>query len=201
METNLALRVLTTQELGKDPCLLPLIQMINETYSTNLEDPDHINDRYAEADELLQELGPDGICALILDCTNGKNNSPVAVAGVHRWKGNRNNGNLKFEDDGRDWEIAPAASLRDPKYRKKGLVDRCLQALYTRLLAQVEAGPVRLHMVVLEDLNAEYWKRKGYKQDGERWLIPKGRWHKLHEYVVIDMLKEISPGSLVRSEI
>lgn len=192
METNLALRVLTTQELAKDPSLLPLIQMINETYGTNLEDPEDMHDRYSESDELLQELGPDGICAFVLDC--GKNNSPVAVVGAHRWKGHRTNGNPN--DDGRDWEIGPAASHRNPQYRKKGLVERCLQALYARLLAQAEAGPVRLHMTVLEDLNAEYWKRKGYKQDGERWLIPKGRWHKLHEYIVIDMLKEISPSEV-----
>ncbi|KEF53940.1 uncharacterized protein A1O9_09735 [Exophiala aquamarina CBS 119918] len=198
METNLVLRVLTTQELAKDPSLIPLIQMINETYEGNLEDPEGINDRYSGPDELLQELGADGLCTLVLDC--GNNNSPVAVVGARRWKGHRNYGNP--QDDGRDWEIAPAASHRDPKYRKKGLVDRCLQAVYAHLLAQAgtgaEAGPrpVRLHMTVLEDLNAEYWKRKGYKQDGDRWLIPKGRWHKFHEYTVIDMLKEISPGEM-----
>jgi hypothetical protein len=192
MATSLSVRVLTTQELAGDASLLPLIDMINQVYGAGLEGvAEDILDRYSGSDDLLQELGTEGLCAFVLDSSN--DNRPVAVAGVKRWKGYRNNGNP--HNDGRDWEIGPAASHRDPQYRKKGLVDRCLQALYTHLLTQTETGPVRLHMTVLEDVNAEYWKRKGYKQDGERWLIPKGRWHKLYEYVVIDMLKEISHES------
>lgn len=188
MATGLSVRVSTIQELAGDEFLRPLIQMINETYGAALEGVEDMLDRYSGSDDFLQELGMDGLCAFVLDSSS--NNRIVAVVGAKRWKGYRNNGNP--HNDGRDWEIGPAASHKDPQYRKKGLVDRCLQALYTRLLTQAETGPVRLHMTVLEDVNAEYWKRKGYKQDGERWLIPKGRWHKIYEYVVIDMIKEIS---------
>lgn len=196
MATSLLLRVLTTQELECDKSLLPLINMINQVYRRGLPGVEDLLDRYSGPDDLLSDLGTDGLCAFVLD--SSQNLRPVAVVGAKRWKGYRNNGNPY--DDGSDWEIGPAASDSDPQYRKKGLVDRCLESLYTRLLAKAQSGTVRLRMTVLEDVNAEYWRRKGYRQDGERWVIPRGRWHKVFEYTVIDMLKEISVSLSPRTE-
>ncbi|KAK5059938.1 hypothetical protein LTR84_009821 [Exophiala bonariae] len=188
MATSLLLRVLTTQELAADKSLVPLVNMINNVYGRGLEGVEDLIDRYSGSDALLDDLGTEGLCAFMLDTS--QNLRPVAVVGAKRWKGYRNRGNPY--DNGGDWEIGPAASDGDPQYRKKGLVDQCLEALYTRLLAGEQAGTVRLRMTVLEDVNAPYWRRKGYEQDGERWVIPRGRWHKLFEYTVIDMVKEIS---------
>lgn len=195
MATQLLLRALTTQELANDMSLLPLIDMINEIYTENLEGVQDIIDRYSGPNEFLKDLGTDGLCAFLLDPS--KDNRPVAMAAVKRWKGYRGSGSP--HNGGMDWEVGPVASHRDTQYRKKGLVDRCLEALYSRLLAQAQTGTVRLHMTVLEVPNAPYWRRKGYQQDGERWEIPPGEWHKVDGYTVVDMLKEISVSSSTSS--
>lgn len=193
MAVALSLRVLTTQELADDKALLPLVIMINEAYKraeeVYAEGP--VTARYLGPAALLEDLGSDGLCVLISDPS--KDNTPVAVAGAKRWipqgMGNPNK-------DGREWEITPVAVFSHPEYRKRGLVDQCLKALYPYLLERVEDGPVRLWIKVVEDLLSEYWARKGFKQVGPQWFIPIGQWHRSRGFTLIDMLKEISQSEV-----
>lgn len=199
MEAALSLRVLTTQELADDKALPPLVIMINEAYKRAEEQyaGGPVTARYLGPAALLEDLASNGLCVIIFDTSKG--NTPVAVAGAKRWKGSQGMGNP--DKDGREWEITPVAVSSNPEYRKRGLVDQCLKALYTRLLERVEDGTVRLWVKVVEDLLSEYWARKGFKQVGPQWFIPIGEWHRNRGFTLIDMLKEISQNEVREVEV
>ncbi|OCT48534.1 hypothetical protein CLCR_04353 [Cladophialophora carrionii] len=189
---HLALRVLTAPELWSDAVLVPTCALINESYKGR--ESEGLLDRYPSAEDFARDLGVDGLCAVIQDSRH--ENRPVAVAVAKRWTGRR-----KDDDDDRataldagtrDWEIGPAASRSLPEYRGRGLVERCLQGLSARLIAQVNEGPVRLWVKVVEELYAAYWARKGFVQCGASYVIPVGEWHRDRAYTLVDMVKEIS---------
>ncbi|EXJ54524.1 hypothetical protein A1O7_09864 [Cladophialophora yegresii CBS 114405] len=190
----LVLRVLTAPELWSDAVLVPTCTLINESYKGR--ESEGLLDRYPSAEDFARDLDTDGLCAVIQDSRH--ENRPVAVVVAKRWKGRRKD--VDDDDDRatapdagtRDWEIGPAASRSLPEYRGRGLVERCLQGLSARLLAQVTEGPVRLWVKVVEEFYAAYWARKGFVQCGASYVIPVGQWHRDRAYTLVDMVKEIS---------
>ncbi|ETI20613.1 hypothetical protein G647_08651, partial [Cladophialophora carrionii CBS 160.54] len=193
--SHLDLRVLTAPELWNDAVLVSTCLLINESYKGR--ESEGLLDRYPSAEDFARDLGVDGLCAVIQD--SRRENRPVAVAVAKRWKGRRKDDDDDDDDDAtapdagtRDWEIGPAASRSLPEYRGRGLVERCLQGLSARLVAQVTEGPVRLWVKVVEELYAAYWARKGFVQCGASYVIPVGEWHHNRAYTLVDMVKEIS---------
>ncbi|KIW99901.1 uncharacterized protein Z518_10829 [Rhinocladiella mackenziei CBS 650.93] len=189
MASLLPLRILSSKELQHEHTLLTsLLDMINEAYKER-EEEGSIS-RFPDSNAMLAELGDDGLYAVVQD--PGKGNIPVAVVGITRWK--RDNNWADTSGDCYDWEISPAASRNEPPYRRQGLVDRCLTALSNTLLERSSGKEVRLWMKVVENLLGEYWKKKGFEQVGPQWIIPKGKWHKDLEFILIDMCKKIPKG-------
>ncbi|OAP62528.1 hypothetical protein AYL99_04733 [Fonsecaea erecta] len=192
----LALRVLTASELWSDTVLVPTYTLINESYKER--ESEGLLDRYPSAEEFARDLDVDGLCAVIQDSRH--ENRPVAVAVAKRWKGRRKDDNDDDNDNSatapdartRDWEIGPVASRSLPQYRGRGLIERCLQGLSARLVAQVTEGPVRLWVKVVEEFYAAYWARKGFMQYGESYVIPVGEWHRDRAYKLVNMVKEVS---------
>lgn len=191
MASSLQLRVLSAQDLKIDEVLAPTCLLINQSY--NERESEGLLDRYSSPAEFLNDLGTDGLCAIIID--SGKGNVPVAVAVAKRWKERQKDSataSSSNDDDVQDWEIGPAASYNRPEYRRKGLMDRCLQSLEARLLSQSQKGSVRLWVKTVEDMYAGYWGRKGFEQCGASYVIPVGEWHRDRSYTLVDMVKEIS---------
>ena len=189
--TSLPLRILTAQDLAHDTVLLPAFSLINNSYNERQDLEDGSLPRYPDAEALLQDVGDDSLCAIIQDTSVEAENIPVAVVIVKRWRGRQGE---SFVDAGRVWrdyEIGPAVTLNLPAYRGRGLISRCISALSSRLLSQVE-GPVYLWVKVVEEIYAGYWARRGFEQVGERYVIPVGEWHSKRAYTLVDMRKEVS---------
>ncbi|KAL6248378.1 hypothetical protein RBB50_004633 [Rhinocladiella similis] len=186
MASQLFLRVLTASELQNDDVLVPALELINASYKER--EAEGLLDRYSSPEVFLQDIGTDGLCAIVQD--REKNNLPGAVAVAKQWKGQRDQSMSRT--DGRDWEIGPAASRNLPQYRQKGLIERCLQSLSVRLLDQAGDGTVRLWVMVVEELYSTYWARRGFEQYGSSYVVPVGEWHRDRSYTLIDMKKEIS---------
>lgn len=189
MAFKLSLQSLSAKELQNEHRLLePLLNMINEAYSER--DQEGSVSRYPTSEAIWKDLGDEGRCVIIRDPENG--NIPVAIAGAKPWKtrGIEANGRVSV----RDWEITPVASRTDPRYRKKGLVDRCLGVLYSDLLDNAEQQELTVWVKVVEKFFGDYWKKKGFVQVGTKWVIPRGEWHRDHEFILIDMCKKV-PGS------
>ncbi|KIX10433.1 uncharacterized protein Z518_01515 [Rhinocladiella mackenziei CBS 650.93] len=187
MASNLLLRVFTADDLrNEEELLVALLDMVNKTYRSHHEEG--IISRFATSDEIWRELGEDGQCAVIQIPERG--GLPVAMACAKRWKSHAEEEHPVGETN--DWEIGPVASRNDSQYRKKGLADRCLIALYDAARSRSgEKKFVRFWVRLIENRVADYWRKKGFVQVGPRWLIPKGEWHKEKEFVMIHMCKEI----------
>jgi hypothetical protein len=191
MALKLSLRVLTSNELKLEQSLcISLVEMINKAYCTREGEGSLC--RFPDLDAMWNEMGDDGIFVILLDLEHG--DAPVAVAGAKRWK--KQISAAEGMKDLSEWEISPLATRTDPSYRKKGLVDCCLPALYDALLERTEkVQELRLWVQVVEDYYADYWGRKGYSQVGGRSIIPKGEWHEHREFTLVDMCKTVRKNS------
>ncbi len=187
MASSIPLRILTARDLQTEAILVPAFTLINDSYNERQDLAEGSLPRYPSPESFLQDLGPDGLCAIVQD--TGSHNIPVAVVIAKRWKGRSD---LDNSDDGtcREYEIGPAASRNGSEYRGRGLISRCLQAISSRLLSQVE-GPVCLWVKVVEETYGSYWARRGFVQYGERYVIPVGEWHRSRAYTLVDMKKDV----------
>src|ERR1700744_3959147 len=132
MALHLSLRILSIRELRNDEILVPTFVLINESYKEH--EGEGVADRFPTPEDFLQDLEVDGLCAIIQD--SEKSNLPVAVVVAKRWKGRQDEANIGAH--ARDWEIGPAASRNLPQYRKRGLIERCLQGISPILLDRAE---------------------------------------------------------------
>ena len=191
MSSVLPLRLFTAKELENEKTLvISLMDMVNDAYA--LQELEGSISRFKDSDEIWKDLGDDGLCAVVQDPDNG--DLPVAMACAKRWT--KCGGTACEPEATGDWEIGPAASRNDPRYRKKGLVDRCLNVLYDALLDRSGAKTLTLWMKVVENLVADFWRKKGFAQVGPRWIIPRGEWHRDQEFILIDMCKVVSRSAV-----
>ncbi len=210
MEPNLSLRILDGAELRQERALpASLTNFINAAYR-EIEPPGSF-DRLPTQDDLWQELSHDGgFCVILQDLSRG--GLPVAITGAKRWNKNKwkkegldddNNARVTEPDpSGREeWEIGPVATLNEPQYRKRGLIDRCLACLYNTLLeptpGKESKTDITVWMKVQKGFRIDYWTRKGFKQVGPESSIPVGEWHSELGFVVFDMCQTISRGSRI----
>src|SRR5262245_15643685 len=139
MAASLQPRVVTGANLPGEKELLATVQaLVNKCY--NPQQCETMKPRYHSPDEIYQEIGEDGFLVAIVDPTAG--GAAVAAAGVKRWRTTtpRIENGIWYQN----WEIGPAATLNTPEYRKKGLIDRCLQALYDSLLEREPEARIKL---------------------------------------------------------
>jgi GNAT superfamily N-acetyltransferase len=106
----------------------------------------------------------------------------MAVACVKPWKGrvvvDSTLERSEREQLGpRDWEVALCAADSEPRYRRKGLVSKCVTALVQHLQARTSGVPVVLWVSALVNVGSvEYWERRGFIQQGEPDLAAIGTW-------------------------
>lgn len=94
-----------------------------------------------------------------------------------------------------DFEFFAVSSLNAPGYRKKGFVKKCIRALEENLLEglSTETQDIRvwLWVRVVEEINGEYWRRRGFCQCGVSIRAPKGKWHASKDFTLTKMKKLI----------
>ncbi|KAL6251846.1 hypothetical protein RBB50_002056 [Rhinocladiella similis] len=169
---NLLLRVFEPENLQDRPLLLSrLMVMINDAYSEI--DAQGSFPRLSNPDSLWREFAPDGICAIIQDLTN--DNVPVAIAGAKRWEKHSVESGVNTLCN--EWEISAVASRNDLRYRRAGLVERCLNVLRDRLMQTSSGQCVCLWVKVESGIRVDYWSKKGFMPVGEPWTVPVGEWH------------------------
>jgi hypothetical protein len=203
MASGLTLRILDAAQLRQEHALLAsLTDLVNETYR-EIDAPGSFA-RLPTQDALWREFGRNGFCVILQD--PGRGDLPVAITGAKRWKKERkdddeinNAGLIEPEPSWPDeWEIGPVATRKEPQYRRKGLIDRCLASLYRALLEESggggQTGEVTLWMKVEEGIRIGYWTKKGFRQVGPWWSVPVGEWHTDLGFRGIDMRKTISRG-------
>ncbi|KAJ9656389.1 hypothetical protein H2198_004967 [Neophaeococcomyces mojaviensis] len=95
-----------------------------------------------------------------------------------------------------NWEVKTCASCNDPKYRGKGLMVHCVDALVKELLSrQHELGKssrLKLWITAVDgSANPGYWMRRGFKKEGEADVAPKGLWGSNREFSIQTLSKII----------
>jgi hypothetical protein len=82
------------------------------------------------------------------------------------------------------------------EYRKKGLAELCVRALESHLLAQLRSDGADIRLTfwvrVVESLNGEYWRRRGFCQVGEGVILPIGTWRASDPFLLITMNKLVT---------
>lgn len=197
---SMDIRVLSCPSEELDSCLPRLFDLINDAYASQDRSFYGTEDlfgsqRLRTPHQLVQELGKHGLVAVIFNESDQRENTGMtdakdilAVACLKPWKGKtidvwkvqKEKGMLAgikdvVADDSdavpRDWEVATCASRNDARYRKQGLISRCLAALIEHLKARRDADrtqPLSLWVTALEGVgNVEYWQRRGFERQGE----------------------------------
>lgn len=111
-----------------------------------------------------------------------------------------------------NWEIKLCSSLESPKYRGKGLMISCVDALVARLREQQQQQrqqatapdsdgehdrplanlPIKLWITSLEGTgNTEYWLRRGFEMVGEVDVAPEGTWTSTREIRISTLSKVV----------
>ena len=79
------------------------------------------------------------------------------------------------------------------KYRKKGLAELCVRALESHLLDQLRTDETDIRLTlwvrVVEGVNVEYWRRRGFCQVGQGVILPIGTWRSSDPFLLITMNK------------
>lgn len=89
------------------------------------------------------------------------------------------------------WEIKAVTTKRG--WYKMGLVGRCIGAMSEELLRQA-GGKVKLWLHAVEEVNGEYWRRRGWKEV-RRFTRPAGFWDSKKGFQLVVMVKEVSVQS------
>lgn len=185
-----SLRVFSHCELLLNPALTQsLADFINEGFKFATEEDrkkyDFSEERLQDANELLDVLGDDGLLAV-----SYKGNLPIACAGVSRWKGDLEGGSVGKNERG--WEIKTVTVRRE--YMKQGLAGKCINALQEKLLKQSkelsENGALHLWIQTAEDVNGDYWRRRGWN-DVRAYEEPVGFWGSYLGFRLLILVKEI----------
>lgn len=104
--------------------------------------------------------------------------------------------------DSWNWEIKICSSSDDPRYRGRGLMIKCVDALLAELKSQQatmrasgdSAGdlPIKLWITSLDGTgNTEYWLRRGFTRVGEAEVAPPGTWTSTREISLSTLCKVV----------
>jgi hypothetical protein len=139
--------------------------------------------RLENKDQIKLEVGQSGLAAMIMDRSTPEDTERVvAVAFVKPWRG-RMIADSTVEQTGperpgpHDWEVALCAADPDSRYRRRGLVSKCVAELVQNLHTRICGGPVVLWISALVSVGSvEYWERRDFIQQGELGLAATGTW-------------------------
>lgn len=107
-----------------------------------------------------------------------------------------------------DWEVKVCASTNDPRYRGRGLITHCVDALVAELRRQQAAMrdaksksesadsrahlPIKLWSTSLEGTGStEYWIRRGFVKVGEAEVAPTGTWMSTRDIAICTLTKMV----------
>lgn len=154
-----------------------------------------MSDRFSSPTAIHDTLGADGIFAVTY-----ADDLPVACASVSRWNGDMEGRGEEAGEEG--WEIKTVTTRMG--WMKKGLAGRCIAELTEELVRQErERGrngngegeedgrrKLRLWIHVVDELNWEYWRRRGweYVRGYER---PAGEMGSKHGFRLLVAFKEV----------
>ncbi|KAH7120903.1 hypothetical protein B0J11DRAFT_407372, partial [Dendryphion nanum] len=146
---------------------------------------DMSDDRLNDGDDLLDTIGDKGVLAVLYD-----KDEPIASAAVASWKGDMESGSVGRNETG--WEVKLVTVKIG--YMKQGLAGRCINALEEHLLTQQKEtlgdGPLRLWIQTVDDVNGDYWRRRGWK-NVRSFEKPVGYWGSYHGFHLMILLKEL----------
>jgi GNAT superfamily N-acetyltransferase len=158
-----------------------IIALENAGYSNRQIYPESrwgkIPDRFETLEALFTSLGPQGFVVAVF--ASGENEEDedrgrqlVACACASPWKGDLRLGSSseKGNDDEvareaakeRGWEIKGVAT--HAAWLRKGLAGRCIAAIETEVARQEDEGKIRLWIHMVEEVNGEYWRRRGFTE-------------------------------------
>jgi hypothetical protein len=190
--------IYTSKDLSTLPETLDdLFRIINLSFTQHR---DHFETpRFTNAEEFLELLGPDGICAVVrLDTRIVASASAVPwhpdVGGsVYRTLKDERPNDFLLVEQGLSYELKAAVTADAPESRRKGLVERCIGELIARV-ADRHAGERRLLLwvQVAEDLNGAYWRRRGFEQVGPIEVRLKGSWGSSRDFNFATLVKSVS---------
>jgi len=211
-QPSFQVKVYTAEELYSTQntvILAQVIDLVNDAYAA-IQGGDL---RLKTRERLGLEITEEGLCAVVLD-VGSYDNEPVeeeeeeekkvegevvsngleearigrvvATASVHL-----------FHDQPNHHEYGCVASLNEPRYRRKGLIDLCLRAVEAALILKHSktsastttsltsitdngngsklASDIKMYVGCIDYVNEEYWRRKGFVEV-ERKVMPVGHW-------------------------
>ena len=209
MTSNFQLKVLSADQLLQEPSILnAAVSLVNTTYLDHKVFNGQL--RFSSDDQLCAEL-ESGLCAVLLE----KDGDAVATASVKLWTKQEKeiieklNGfvyevlsyrlTLAYEKDSSNehhFELLAVASRNETKYRKKGLVEKCIKALESQLFERLSKDGMQIRVTfwvrVVADINGEYWRRRGFSQFGQGHMMPKGTWRASDPFLFITMSKSVT---------
>jgi len=166
----------TTSSLAMNPSLLSSLKDLCNTAMYEHENFDAAP-RFAQDNEVLSELGDNGLCAvafcpvegatrdLPVACIMAKEYDPPKIEGDENVSDalleisqNIPHSNKNSDSTSQPYRLYGVSTLSSSLYRGKGLIPLCLQALKSAL----PSSP--LWIETAEETNGPYWRRRGFKE-------------------------------------
>jgi len=190
--------IYTAQDLIENPLISnTLTTFINIGYqSPAVYPPTHwrdIGDRFKTPTAIHEALGPRGLIAVIFN-GDGEKSEPVACACASPWKGDL----YPAEADGTKleapqeigWEIK--AVVTKEGWNKMGLAGRCVEMLTKEIARREYDVKVRLWIHMVDEVNGEYWRRRGYKEVRRSQVAAgTGNWGSRFGFQLVVMVKDV----------
>lgn len=200
--SRIDIAIYTSAELRADAQLnASIVNVINVAFSRHADFNGKL--RFEDADELPQQIGVDGLCAVarsgdaILGTASFKRWRPVAGGAVDEAL-REHPEDLKLADAGLSYEVKAVATVDSPESRGRGLAGVMIQALLEQV--QRERHPrkdILLWLQLSEEQNGAYWRRRGYEQIGPLEVLPKGTWGSTHDFEFLTMVKRMPSATVV----
>lgn len=156
--------------------------------------------RFPISTDLLTMLGPHGLCAVVCSASG----AVLASASSIPWRpdhGEVIENALKRDfpdehglvDKGLSYQVKAVVTAATPDARSKGLAGLCIQALVSRLSTQHPGeSELLLWILLAEDQNGNYWRRRGYEQVGPVEIKPKGMWGSANDFKFATLVKKVT---------
>lgn len=133
--------------------------------------------RFQTASEVSKELGDDGIIAIAFDPVSGADrDKAVACISAKKYDPPEIDGSVDRGEEMLNYRLYAVATLKDPQYRKKGLIPLCLSALKAAL-----PPTSQLWIETAEEANGPYWQSRGFELAKSE-KKPKGFWGAEREF-------------------
>lgn len=201
---------LTSAELAHYPNLPQLTAMINEAFSAAARQ--HVGlyeselKRYELPENLVKEMGPEGVTFVTIASTEGQDPQPVATTGYKPWEGIENlqdrvtSDYQILENSQHEYhqtlDTMPAVGIVavavDPAWQNLGLAaklqDRITEEITSRTKASGEKS-FRFKVRTMKEINEQYWTGKGYTTLRETHFDP-GTFGSVHGFSILEMFRD-----------